>query len=86
MSLPGDPRTASAVTRAFFHALERSPLSTQEVATRGGVHVNSLYGWKNGKTAASVLNLESVLAVLGFELLIRPLNTNPEMPYVDPAE
>lgn len=70
------PRTASAVTRAFFEHLNQSQLSAQEVAHKGGVHVNSLYCWKTGKVSASVPNLEAVLAVLGFELAIRPINPN----------
>lgn len=73
-----DPRTASAVTRAFFQALEHSNIPAQEVARKGGIHINSLYCWKAGKASASVLNMEAVLAVLGLELAIRPINSSQE--------
>jgi len=72
------PRTASAVTRAFFCALKESGLATQEVAFRSGNHINSFYNWKTGKASAGILNLEAALAVLGLELAIRPINLNPE--------
>lgn len=69
-----DARTASAVTRAFFRHLEESEVSAQEASRLSGVHANTLYYWKTGKAAATVLNMESVLAVLGLELVIRPIN------------
>lgn len=70
-------RTASAVTRAFFVALERSEIPAKQLAIRSGVHANTLYCWRTGKASASVLNMEAALAVLGLELVIRPINPDP---------
>jgi hypothetical protein len=73
-----DPRTASAVTRAFFDALNASPLTPRQVAKLSGHHVNTFYNWRMGKASASVLNMEAALDVLGLELAIRPKRTNQE--------
>ncbi|ESX17849.1 hypothetical protein X766_15665 [Mesorhizobium sp. LSJC255A00] len=72
------PRTASAVTRAFFNHLAKAGVSTALIAEKSGCHANTLYGWKNGKYSASVPNMEAALAVLGLELVIRPINPKPE--------
>ena len=77
MPASSDVRTASAVTRSFFKHLGRSELSTQEVSEVSGVHINSFYNWKTGKAAATLLNMEAALAVLGLELAIRPINSEP---------
>lgn len=78
MSTASDPRTASAVTRQFFHHLESSSTSLQEVARKSGAHPNTFYCWRSGKAAATVVNMEAALAVLGLELVIRPINPNQE--------
>jgi hypothetical protein len=76
MTAPREPRTASAVTRAFLHALDTGPMPVREVSDESGVHVNSFYNWRTGKAAATVINLEAALAVLGLELCIRPINSS----------
>ncbi|RUX60199.1 helix-turn-helix transcriptional regulator [Mesorhizobium sp. M7A.F.Ca.CA.002.12.1.1] len=70
------PRTASAVTRAFFAALEDAGVSQELLSKKSGCHVNTFYGWKTGKSSANVPNMEAALAVLGLELCIRPINPN----------
>jgi hypothetical protein len=72
------PRTASAITRSFFHHLAKAKVSTAVVAERAGCHANTIYGWKNGRYSANVPNMEAALAVLGLELVIRPINSKPE--------
>lgn len=78
MPAPSQVQTASAVTRAFFETLETSPVTTNLLSKKSGIHPNTLYCWKTGKASASVINLEAALAVLGFELVIRPINPNQE--------
>lgn len=78
MPAPCEVRTASAVTRQFFQLLETSAKPTKEVADKSGIHVNTLYCWRTGKASASVLNMEAALAVLGLELVIRPVSSNQE--------
>ena len=73
MSKNSQARTASAVTRMFFEALDASGISQTKVADKSGAHVNTFYGWKTGKTAATVINMEAALSVLGLELVIRPI-------------
>ncbi|RWB40502.1 MAG: XRE family transcriptional regulator [Mesorhizobium sp.] len=72
------PRTASAVTRSFFSHLAAAGVSQETLAKRSGCHVNTFYSWKTGKASASVPNMEAALAVLGLELVIRPINSKPE--------
>lgn len=70
-------RTASAATRKFFEVLSTCGVSQQEIADKAGVHVNTFYGWKTGKASAGIPNMEAALAVLGYELTIRPINSEP---------
>ena len=67
-------RTASSTTRAFFRAVSSSDISESELSRISGIHPNTFYGWKSGKTAATVFNLETALSVIGYELVIRPVN------------
>lgn len=78
MRAPCEVRTASAVTREFFKHLESSPKSSKAIAKKTGVHPNTFYCWKTGKAAATIPNMEAALAVLGLELVIRPINSNQE--------
>jgi len=49
------------------------------IADKSGLHINTFYGWKTGKAAATVFNMEAALSVLGLELIIRPIDsTEPE--------
>jgi hypothetical protein len=73
MTAPKEPKTASAVTRMFFERLDRTGVQIQALAEECGVHMNTLYYWKSGKRAATVINMETALAVLGLELVIRPI-------------
>jgi len=68
----------AAADRYVKNGGEDRYLATKEVAEKSGIHVNTLYCWKTGKASASVLNMEAALAVLGLELVIRPVNLNQE--------
>lgn len=78
MPAPCEVRTASAVTRTFFEMLDQSAIPSKEIADKSGIHCNTLYCWRTGRASASVLNMEAALAVLGLELVIRPVNSNQE--------
>jgi hypothetical protein len=78
MPAPSEVRTASAVTRTFFEHLDRSSIPSKKLSEKSGIHVNTLYCWRTGKAGASVPNLEAALAVLGFELVIRPMTPTQE--------
>jgi hypothetical protein len=68
-------RTASTATRQFFQYLDTAGISQSEISDRSGIHVNTFYGWKTGKAAATVFNMEAALAVMGLELIIQPITT-----------
>lgn len=71
------PRTASATTRAFFEMMDKEGISHPELARKCGIHENTLYYWRSGRSSATVINMEAVLSVLGLELVIRPINPSP---------
>jgi hypothetical protein len=73
MTASKEPKTASVVTRMFFERLDRTGVQIRDLAEQCGVHVNTLYYWKSGKIAATVINMETALSVLGLELAIRPI-------------
>ena len=76
MTAPKEPKTASTVTRMFFDCLERADVQIRDLAEECGVHMNTFYCWKSGKRAATVVNMETALSVLGLELAIRPIRKN----------
>ena len=53
-------------------------MPSKHVSQKSGIHLNTLYCWRTGRASASVLNMEAALAVLGLELVIRPINPSQE--------
>ena len=56
--------------------MSSSEMSEADLARISGIHANTFYGWKSGKAAATVFNLESALSVIGYELVIRRVNSD----------
>jgi hypothetical protein len=68
-----EARTASPTTRRFFEIMERLEISQAELSRQSGIHVNNFYNWKTGISAATILNMEAALSVMGLELIIQPI-------------
>jgi hypothetical protein len=66
-------RTASPVLRRFFELAKEMGVEEPMIAAKSGLHPNTLYCWRSGKVDASIFNLESALAVIGFEVVIQPI-------------
>lgn len=67
-------RTSVRILRELFDLVDKdSPESFTTLAKRLGCHKQSIYLWRSGKSAPSILNVENMAQVLGYEIVLRKI-------------
>lgn len=85
-------RTSSKITRAFLELINVCGVPRHKIATTAGFHSNNFNVWSSGKALPNIVNLETALWTLGYELVIRPIAAADEedpfaqLPPVDPEK
>jgi transcriptional regulator with XRE-family HTH domain len=64
------PRTALAVMRAFFEAVDRSGRALDSIGAQIGVSAHTLTRWRHGTSSPSVADFEAALQAFGCKLRI----------------
>jgi transcriptional regulator with XRE-family HTH domain len=64
--------TASKVVRELFDIIDRTDLPAAAVARETGCHRVSLSRWKHGLSSPTILDVEALAEVLGYELVLKP--------------
>ena len=71
---PNVPLRGHAAVKALFVLMEESGVTVNQLAKEAGIYYNAMYRWKTGH-GATVDNLEAALNVLGYRLVVVPLDT-----------
>lgn len=73
---PRQPPSADlrGIVRKVMLALEASDLTVIEVARRAGVYDHGLSRWRQGVNEPGALKLEAVAEVLGYRLVLEPID------------
>lgn len=64
--------TVSRVVRDLFDVIDATDLSAGTLASRVGVHRVTLSRWKHGGATPTILDVEALAQVLGYELVLKP--------------
>jgi len=64
-------RSPSAVVRGLFEAIGAGRITIRDVAAALDITPEAVSYWKSGRTAPSILTVEEVADVLGYELVLR---------------
>lgn len=84
---PSRIRSASRVTREFLELVNSCGMPQYQIAGKSGFCSNNFRVWSCGQAAPIVSNMEAALEVLGYELVIRPIEGREQVkPHVGEPE
>lgn len=75
-ALPGTKKpakTSSRIVRDLFDLIDAANVSAGTIGAETGVHYVTMSRWKHGKAAPNIKDFENVASVLGYRLVLQPM-------------
>ena len=60
----------------LIELVNKSKMSSSKICLKAGIGINSITGWRNNRRNPSLDNIQAVLKILGYKLVIRKLSAS----------